>query len=208
MKIKYLKHLALVGLVFCALILAAYVFRAPLLRGVASVWVVNDSLTKADAIVVLGGGMETRPFEAARLYHLGLVSRILLTAPHSAPTEQLGVTPGETEIARRILLKKDVPDSAIVVVPGIVNSTYEEAVAVRTWARTNHIQRLIVATDVFHTRRARWVFRKELKPLGIQVEVGAVPVREYSLTNWWQIESGVVAFQNELLKYAYYRVKY
>ena len=50
--------------------------------------------------------------------------------------------------------------------------------------------------------------RLELKPLGIQVDIDAVPVREYTLTGWWTNDLGVVAFQNELLKYGYYRVKY
>jgi len=165
-------------------------------------------LSKADAIVVPGGGMETRPFEAARLYHLGLAPRILLTATQPLPSEQLGANPPETEIARRILVAKDVPDSAIVVAPGFVNSTHDEAIAVRNWAKTNHVRQIIIATDVFHTRRAGWMFRKELGPAGIRVEVDAVPVREYTLAGWWTNDLGMVAFQNELLKYAYYRVKY
>jgi uncharacterized SAM-binding protein YcdF (DUF218 family) len=206
--IRFLKRLLAVLLVLAVLAVAGYIYRAPLLLGAARAWVVNDPLSRADAIVVLGGGMETRPFEAARLYHLGLAPKVLLTATKPEPSEQLGLNPPETEIARRILEKKDVPDSAIAVTPGFVNSTYDEAVAVRNWAKMNHIKRLIIATDVFHTRRAGWLFRKELKPLGIQVQMDAVPVREYSLNNWWQHGPGVVAFQNEILKYLYYRVKY
>jgi len=205
---RFLKRLLVALVVLCLLAAAGYVFRAPLLRSAANAWVVNDQLTSADVIVVLGGGMETRPFEAARLYHLGLAPKILLTAPKPAPAEQLGVTPTEAEITRRILAKKSVPDSAIVVAPGFVNNTFEESIAVRVWAMTNHIRRVIITTDVFHTRRARWVFCQELAPTGIQVEMAAVPVREYSLTNWWQHNLGVVAFQNEILKYAYYRFKY
>jgi len=205
---KLFKRLVAGLLILMVLTATGYVFRAPLLRGVARVWVVNDPLSRADVIVVLGGGMETRPFEAARLYHLGLAPKILLTATRPMAAEQLGVNPPGTEIARRILMKKDVPDSAIVVAPGFVNSTYDEAMAVRNWAKANNIKRLIVATDVFHTRRAVWLFRKELKPLGIQVDIDAVPVREYTLTGWWTNDLGVVAFQNELLKYGYYRVKY
>ena len=46
-------------------------FRGQLLRGLANAWIVHDPLSRADAIVVLGGGMQTRPFEAARLYREG-----------------------------------------------------------------------------------------------------------------------------------------
>jgi uncharacterized SAM-binding protein YcdF (DUF218 family) len=206
--LKFLKRLFVTLLVLCVLLVIGYVFRAPLLRDAASAWIVNDPLSKADVIVVPGGGMETRPFEAARLYHLGVAPKVLLTTTGTLPSEQLGANPPETEIARRILMIKDVPYSAIVVAPGFVNSTYDESIAVRNWAKTNNVKRLIIATDVFHTRRAGWVFRKELKPLGIQVEVDAVPVREYTATDWWTNDLGVVTFQNELLKYAYYRIKY
>jgi uncharacterized SAM-binding protein YcdF (DUF218 family) len=205
---KLLKLLVAGLLILSVLAVAGYIFRAPLLRGAARVWVVNDPLTRADAIVVLGGGMETRPFEAARLYHLGLAPKILLTSTQPTPAEQLGVNPPETEIARRILVKKDVPDSAIVVAPGFVNSTYDEAITVRNWAKTNNIKRLIITTDVFHTRRSDWLFHKELKPQRIQVQMDAVPVREYTLAGWWTNDLGVVAFQNEFLKYGYYRLKY
>jgi uncharacterized SAM-binding protein YcdF (DUF218 family) len=205
---KWFKRVTFAFLAAFVLLAVAFLFRAPLLRGAAEVWIVNDPLTRADAIVVLGGGMETRPFEAARLYQLGLAPKILLTTTKPEPSEQLGANLPETEIARRILTKKGVPDAAIVVAPGFVNSTYDESIVVRDWARTNSIRRLIIATDVFHTRRARWLFRKELGPAGIQVEVDAVPVREYTLAGWWTNDLGVVSFQNEILKSAYYRVKY
>lgn len=205
---KLIKRLFLALLALCAVLAVAYVFRAPLLRGLADAWIVNDPMTKADVIVVLGGGFETRPFEAARLLRQGLASRILLMNPKPSEASKLGLVPTEANLDRAMLLKKSVPDSCIVIAPEIVASTYEESGAVGDWARTNAIHNLIVVTDIFHTRRARWLFRKRLNPLGIHVAVDAVPVREYSTTNWWQHEEGVVSFQNEVLKYAYYRVKY
>ena len=206
--LRLLKRLFVTLLSLCVLLIAGYVFRAPLLRGAAGVWIVSDPLTKADVIVVLGGGPSTRPFEAARLYHLGYAPKILLMNPNATPTEQLGLTAAEHEIERQILVMKEVPALAIAVVPGVVHSTYDESIAVLNWAKTNNVKRLIVATDAFHTRRVRWLFRKELRPAGIQVEVDAVPVREYTAADWWQHDQGMVAFQNEILKYAYYRVKY
>lgn len=205
---RLLKRLVVTLVVLCTLFVIGYVFRAPLLRGAASAWIVNDPLTKADVIVVLGGGPSTRPFEAARLFHQGLAPKILLTNPQPAPATQLGLTPTDADLELGELLKEKVPAADIVIAPELVNSTYEEALAVRDWARTNGVKRIIIPTDIFQTRRARWVFRKQLKPLGVQVMVEAVPVREYSLTNWWTKDVGVVAFQNEILKYAYYRVNY
>jgi uncharacterized SAM-binding protein YcdF (DUF218 family) len=206
--IKLLKLLVAALLVLSLLLAVAFLFRAPLLRGAARAWIVNDPLTHADVIVVLGGGPETRPQAAAKLWHQGLAPTILLMNPQATEAAQLGLTLTEANLDRAMLLNKDVPTNSILIAPETVNSTYEESLVVRDWARTNAVHRVIIVTDVFHTRRAGWVFRKQLQPLGIRVEVDAMPVREYSVTNWWQHDQGIVAFQNEVLKYVYYRLKY
>ena len=205
---RLLKRLFAALLVTLLVLLAAYVFRAPLLRGAASAWIVNEPLVKADVIVVLGGGVETRPFEAARLYRQGLAPKILVMNPKAVPTTKLGLTPSDTELTRQILTGQGVPASALVIFPDEVNSSYEESLALRAWAKTNAVKSAIIPTDIFHTRRVRWLYRKELKNTGIQVRVEALPVREYTARNWWRNEHGVVAFQNEILKFAYYWVKY
>jgi len=195
--------------VFCFLLSAfCFVFRAPLLTGLANAWIVNDPLAKADAIVVLGGGLETRPFEAARLYHDGLAPRILLMDVKLTPTTKLGITSPEKDLTRQVLLKQEVPDSACITVGHGVASTYDESRTVRAWLVTNHASRIIIPTDLFHTRRVRWLFHKELKGTGTTVTVRAVAPTEYSASNWWTHEEGLIAFQNEVIKDLYYHLKY
>jgi uncharacterized SAM-binding protein YcdF (DUF218 family) len=70
----------------------------PLLTGAAKAWMVNDPPVKADAIVVLGGGAQFRPFEAARLYHAGLAPAILVMNSELRATDRLGVTIPEAEL--------------------------------------------------------------------------------------------------------------
>jgi len=82
---KWFKRLLAALLVLCVLAGTAFFCRAPLLRGAADAWIVNDPLSRADVIVVLGGGPATRPFEAARLFHLGLAQKILLMNPKPQP---------------------------------------------------------------------------------------------------------------------------
>jgi uncharacterized SAM-binding protein YcdF (DUF218 family) len=190
------------------LLAAGYAFRAPVLRGAARAWIVNEPLTKADVIVVLGGGPETRPFEAARLFHLGLAPKILLMNPRPSPPTQLALIPAEADLDRSILLNQHIPAEDILVSADIVTNSYDESIAVRNWARTNRVTRVIIPTDIFHTRRIRWLYGKELKGTGIHVEIEALPVRQYTAEDWWRHEEGVTAFQNEILKYAYYRLKY
>jgi uncharacterized SAM-binding protein YcdF (DUF218 family) len=191
-----------------ALVMLAWVFRAPLLVGLAKAWIVDDPVTRADVIVVLDGGPETRPFAAARLYREGRAPKVLVMRHRTGPTAQLGVTAAEAELARKVLVKEGVAEADINLTDDEVASTYEESVAVRNWIGTNHVKNMIIPTDVFHTRRVRWLFRKQLKDLGVQVQVRAVPVREYKTEDWWQHEQGIAAFQTEVLKHLYYRLKY
>jgi uncharacterized SAM-binding protein YcdF (DUF218 family) len=185
-----------------------YVFRAPILRAVANAYVVDEPAVKADAIVVLGGGANTRPFAAARLFHEGYSPRVLVMNTEREPTDALGVTTPESNVNRRVLRALKVPDSAVVVVGREVSSTHDEALAVREWAQENSAKQILVPTDLFHTRRVKWLFGRALAPLNTQVQVRAIPQRKYSTTNWWQHEEGLVGFQNEVLKFALYRWKY
>ncbi len=114
---KFLKRLLVTLLALCALLAIGYVFRASLLRGAAGVWIVNEPLSKADAIVVLGGGVATRPFAAARLFHQGLAPKILLTNPQPAPATQLGLLHAEADLECSILLNRNVPGSCIFITP-------------------------------------------------------------------------------------------
>ncbi len=68
---------------------------------------------------------------------------------------------------------------------------------------------LIIPTEIFAARRVRWMFRREFSGTAVRIEVPSFdPPRNYSRANWWKTEFGVVAFQDEVLKYLYYRLKY
>ena len=189
----------------CAL---AWTFRGQLLRGLANAWIVHDPLSRADAIVVLGGGMQTRPFEAARLYREGYAPRVLVASPESKPTDKIGLTVADTEVTKRILSRQGVPDSAVAEFGDEVSSTHEEALALGSWIRKTGAKKIIIVSDPFHTRRVRWLFNKELQPAGTEILTAAAPSLKYDVSNWWQTEQGLIEFQNELIKYAYYRVNY
>jgi uncharacterized SAM-binding protein YcdF (DUF218 family) len=205
---RRLRRIAWLLTIACTLLLVCYVFRAPLLTGVAKAWVVDEPFAHADAIVVLGGRPDLRPFEAARLYHAGVAPRILYMDVKLNPASEQGIISSEREITRRVLLSNNVPEAAIVAVGDGVATTYDESRAVRAWLATNSAKSILIATDLSHTRRARWIFRKELQGTGIQVHIHAINPQEYGMTNWWKHEEGLIAFQNELLKSLYYHLKY
>ena len=200
----------LLWLAACCFLLSAFcfAFRSPLLTGVANAWIVDEPLTKADAIVVLGGGLENRPFAAARLYHQGLASKILFMDVKLSPTSRLGITQSEKDLTRQVLLKKDVPESDCITIGDAVASTHDEAMAVRAWVEKTGAKRVLIPTDLFHTRRVRWLFRKALRGTGATALVVAVAPEQYQARNWWHHEEGLIAFQNEVIKSAYYYLRY
>ena len=206
--LKLFKRLAAALLVLGVLLVASYVFRAPLLRASADFWIVNQSVTNADSIVVLGGGLQTRPFFAAKLFQAGLATRILLMNVKPDATTELGLTPTEQELTRKVLLSQGMTETNFVEIGNRVSSSYEESLAVRNWVKQTGARRIIIPTDLFHTRRVRWLYAKELDGLNVEVIVVAVPQREYTASDWWQHEKGLIAFQNEVIKFAYYRLKY
>ena len=63
-------------------------------------------------------------------------------------------------------------------------------------------------TEYFSSRRVRRAMRHEMDEIGVEVLVPALDDPEYPRTGWWQNEKGVVSFQNEVIKYLYYRLKY
>ena len=198
----------LLGLaVFCFLLSAfCFVCRAPLLRAVANAWLVNEPPLKADAIIILGGGAQFRSFEAARLYQQGLAPRVLVMNSELRSTDREELTIPDQELVRRTLLRKGVPASAIEIAGTNLTSTFEEALTTREWVKATGARTLLIPTGAFQARRARWVFHKGLRGTGVEVRVLAIGPEECD--RWWKTEATLIDFQNEVIKYGFYRIKY
>jgi uncharacterized SAM-binding protein YcdF (DUF218 family) len=189
---------------------AAWVWieREPLLRGAAEAWIVSDPITQADAAVVLGGGIDVRPFTAAELYRKGLVKKVLVSDVEDDRAAAIGAVSGHTEANRRVLLSLGVPAADIESFGASNKNTHDEALALREWAGRHTAKVFIVPTEIFAARRVRWMFRHEFEGRDIRIIVPSFEPPQYTAARWWQTETAIVAFQNEVLKYLYYRLKY
>jgi uncharacterized SAM-binding protein YcdF (DUF218 family) len=193
--------------VLAALCAGAWIERETLLRGAADLWIVSDPITPADAVVVLGGGIYMRPFVAADLYAKGLVKKVLLSEVDKGTSG--GILLGDTEADRKVLIRLGVPESAIETFGTANKNTFEEAAALKDWTFRNAVSVLIIPTEVFTARRVRWTFRRKFAGTGVHIEVPSFnPSIGYTRAEWWKTEAGIIAFQNEVLKYLYYRLKY
>lgn len=197
-----------VVLVVLLLLAAAWFARAPLLRGVAWWWIIDEPPPTADAVVVPGGGVESRPFAAARLHAAGKAARVVFFRVAPSTTTELGLAPTEQELTRRVLVRCGVRPDRMVEIGDDVASSRDEALAVREWVRRSGARRLILLTDPFHTRRVRWLYRKELEGTGVSITTMVAPHPRYTPANWWRHEEGLIDFQNEVVKFLYYFLKY
>jgi uncharacterized SAM-binding protein YcdF (DUF218 family) len=172
-----------------------------LLKGIAKVWLVSDSLDQADAIVVLGGGLDVRPAAAADLYVRGLAPRVAVGLSRFDHGR-------DAELNSQVLLQHGVPKTAILYFGFQPHNTYGEARGILEWVKTSGAKTVIVPTDFFPTRRVRWIFNRELAPAGVRVIVQAVTPPWYRVDDWWQHRAGWTHFGTEVVKLAYYQLKY
>lgn len=191
-----------------ALLAGVWLERAPLLRGAADLWIVSDPVTRSDVVAVLGGGLDMRPFVAAEFYNKGLVTQVLVSQVGEARSSQIGVVPGHTELNRSVLVKLGVPESAIGTFGRQNRNTRDEAIALRDWTEQHGVTGIIIPTEIFAARRVQWIFNREFVGSSVHIEIPSYEPPEYTRSAWWQTEEGMIAFQNEVMKYIYYRFKY
>lgn len=199
--------IALAALFFLSLALL-YLAREPLLILAGRALTVDDAKSPADYLVVLGGDAETRPFAAAALYRNGFAPRVLIFKHKSNRITDLGLAPTSSDLYRMILERQGVPPSAIVQLPGVVDSSWDEAQSLRRFLTSGPAQRIILVTSAEHTRRARWVFRKALAGMHVELRMAAARRLSFDETNWWKHDEGAVIYLHEYLKLPFYWLRY
>lgn len=184
-----------------------------LLAWAAGQWLLAPAeLEHADAIVVLSGSTvyRERAERAAQLYAEKRAPLVLLTNDTSQGgwSTKLQRNPQFVERAKEELVRRGVPESSILVVPGPVTSTYDEARAVREFVGGRKMQSLLLVTSAFHSRRTIWTFRKVLadREVRIGLEFSGLPTKTSSFF-WWLTPAGWRDVAGEYVKMLYYRLK-
>lgn len=191
-----------------ALLGLAYLLH-PLLLSAAGRWLdVSESPPPVDDVLVLGGESNLRPFVAAALYNKGLAQRVLITTVKPSPAAADGLLPAETEVIYQVLRQRGVPADAIERLPGEVNSTADEAAALGRYLADKPERTVLVVTTCYHTRRVRWIFRKQLGARADHLHFFGGPTDGYDTSNWWRSENGTQQYVNEFVKLPFYLVNY
>jgi uncharacterized SAM-binding protein YcdF (DUF218 family) len=169
----------------------------------------EDPLDAADAIFVLAGARVERWLEGYELYRERRAPLIVLSP---GPTSQAEIDlrargirfPSEGDIARDALLQLGVPAEAIRLLPRAVDNTAQEAGGLHDMSRHETWRRIIVVTSAYHTRRARFAFRREFKDSSIQIAVRASRFDGSEPARWWRHRPDIRFVTSELQKLALY----
>ncbi len=153
--------------------------------------VVEDTLSRAQAIAVLNGYFPFRAMEAASLYEQGWAPEVWLIRGSSSPAEEqalgnLGMRiDREESINREVLARARVPPGAICVLNGAVKNTADEVRLIAHELAQRGRDRVIIVTSKAHSRRVRATWRALVgdSPSAIVRYAAKDP---YSPSRWWR----------------------
>jgi uncharacterized SAM-binding protein YcdF (DUF218 family) len=184
-----------VALLFLALFcVALYLARHPLMRFAAEGLVVEDKLEKSDAIILLSDDnfYADRATRAAELYRQNLAATVVASGIRLRPYA------GISELMTHDLIERGVPKERIVPFPQDADDTREEAEALKTLVAQKGWKSVIIVTSNYHTRRARYIFRKVF-PSDVKIAVASASDADFDPSNWYQHRRAVKRFQHEVL---------
>jgi uncharacterized SAM-binding protein YcdF (DUF218 family) len=183
-------------LMLCLFAGIIYLARDPLLRAAGGFWVVHDPMAPADVIIVIGDDdfAADRASEASELFRAGWAPVIVASGRMLRPYSTLA------DLMTRDLESRGVPAKAIVRFSHRANNTLEEAKDLQALITQNGWRRILLVTSNYHTRRARFIFRKVLPP-NISLEVVGAFDAEFEPATWWQSRQGRKTFLMEALGY-------
>ncbi len=194
---------ARIWLPLAILVIVAVVTRQTWLTAAGDVLVERDPLVPSDVIVVLAGNSPFRARHAETLYAKGLAPHVIIS---NEPLSSHGVTTTWLELRSAGLVRLAIPDDAIVPIPEISDSTYEEALRSREIMQARGWRSAILVTDPFHMRRATMTFRQAFEPAGLTVAASPADGSKYGVDNWWTDRNAIMRVAQEYIKLGYYVV--
>jgi len=182
--------IVLLGIVvFCAVL---YMVRHPIFRFAAESWIVEDPLEKSDALIVLSDDnfYADRATRAAELFREGDAPLVVASGRRLRPNA------GIAELMEHDLIERGVPKDKILRFAQDADSTKEEAEALAKLAKSKKWRKVIVVTSNYHTRRARYIFRRVF-PQGIETRVASARDGDFNPELWWEKRKSIKELMRE-----------
>lgn len=180
-------------------------FQNTWLTWIGKFLVIQDSLEPGDVIHVIAGDIHRTDY-AFQMYWEGYAKKIFFTGGWCETHLY-----GHGARAREKALAQGVPLDVIASDDSAVMSTYMEAERLKDWIAKNSsppIKSIIVVSDPFHMRRARWTYQRVF---GEQIQIQMAPVpfdrTPYQL-NWWRSAGSREYVEEEYFKFVFYLFRY
>jgi uncharacterized SAM-binding protein YcdF (DUF218 family) len=166
--------------------------------------VIQDSLHRADVIHVIAGE-DYRTEYAIQLYQQGLGNTLFFTGGWC--TVHLY---RHGEHARELAIAHGVSSDAVAIDDSKVTSTYMEAERLKEWIDQSPfpVRSIIVVSDPFHMRRARWTY-ETIFGESIEIQMAPVPFERTPYQSlWWKDAQSRQNVREEYSKFVYYVFRY
>jgi uncharacterized SAM-binding protein YcdF (DUF218 family) len=160
------------------------VLAAPLwLPGLGTFLVASDEPAQADAIVVLAGNSPDRLPRAESLWRAGYAPLLIIS---NEKIHTYGLDTTWFDLYRAGLVAPDLPPQAVVVLDNPPpESTIDEARRAAAVLQARGLQRALLVTDAFHSRRASLLFAAQFRHLGLEVRSTPVLDSDADIAHWW-----------------------
>ena len=191
-------------IIICLLLSAFVIFSKQIKTGIGKFLIIQDNLYPADVIHVIAGN-DYRTEYAIQLYQQGFARKIFFTGGWCS---QHGYFHGEHGM--QLALDAGVPQADIAFDDSTVMSTYDETLLLQNYLDTLQppAQSIIVVSDPFHMRRARWTNRMVFGK-GMNIIMQPVP---FDLTpfsqQWWEDDASRSFVKDEYKKMIFYYFRY
>lgn len=205
---KAKKYLLWFAICLAMLFILSFVFRYAIFAALGHYLVHEEKIEQAIPIFVLSGNAYDRGNTAASLFKANKATKIFCTGANiSNDLKAEGVLKTEAQVTKDFLLKCQVPDSLMQLIPE-GTSTMEERNLIHSYCIQYHIREIGIVTSKFHTRRVNSIFKKSFSKQGIKVKIVGAKNSTFDEEHWWQSENGLIAFAVEYIKLFYYKLKY
>lgn len=168
----------------------------------------NSQIIPNSAILILGGGIQSRLFHAIALYRYGISDLVLITNPTNYIYNDFGGAI-QSEVAQ-MKGALDFAHARYKIVPSKnplgAQSTRDEALDVADFLRQNPLDKIFIITSEFHSKRAYITFSDIFAKEGIKTEIYLFPApnRIFNRTNWHKSELGIACYLLEAPKLLLY----
>lgn len=185
-----------------------FIFKTSILKLSGSLLIVEDEISQADVIYVLGGNAKDRGAKAAELFHSNFAKEIVCIGGNWHDVlEEYGITTLESEVTKKVIENRGVPSDKIRLIKHST-STFEEKSHILKDIQEKGYKSVIIVSDKFHTRRIDGLFRDDLEDKNIRLILIGANNSDYNESDWWKTEKGLIMLNNEYIKNVFYLFKY